>query len=329
MGKKTTGKAHRKGISLPELFKRWPSDEAAEAWFVARRWPDGVHCPNCGSLNVQSGAKHKSMPYRCREKECGKRFSAKTGTVMEGSKLGFQVWMIATYLLSTSLKSVSSMKLHRDLSINQRSAWFLAHRLRVALADRQEAFDGPAEADEVYFGGLRKNMSNKKRAELADTGRGAVGKEAVVGVKDRETGRVAVRHVPRTNIPHVAGFVAEKVKLGAKVYTDEASVYQALDPWFDHESVNHSAGEYVRQQAHTNGIESFWSMLKRSHKGTFHKFSPKHLQRYVDEFAGRHNVRDADTIDIMATFAAGAVGKRLRYRELIADNGLPSGARSQ
>ena len=127
------------------------------------------------------------MPYRCREKECAKRFSAKTGTVMEGSKLGFQIWMIATYLLSTSLKSVSSMKLHRDLNINQRSAWFLAHRLRVALSEEGGIFSGPVEVDETYFGGKRANMSNARRKELAGSGRGAVGKVAVAGVRDRAT----------------------------------------------------------------------------------------------------------------------------------------------
>ena len=149
---KAPGKAHREGISLIEIMRRFPDDATAEAWFIERRWPAGVHCPHCGSTNVQSGAKHKSMPYRCREKECGKRFSAKTGTVMEGSKLGFQVWMIATYQITTSLKSVSSMKLHRDLNINQRSAWFLAHRLRVALADKGGVFSGPVEVDETGYG---------------------------------------------------------------------------------------------------------------------------------------------------------------------------------
>ena len=151
------------------LFRRFPDDATVEAWFIKRRWPEGVHCPHCGSTNVQTGAKHKTMPNRCREKECAKRFSAKTGTVMEGSKLGFQVWMIATYLLSTSLKSVSSMKLYRDLSINQRSARFLAHRLRKALAEDGGVFDGPVEVDETYFGGRRKNMSNAKRKTLKDT----------------------------------------------------------------------------------------------------------------------------------------------------------------
>ena len=149
------GRSHGEGMSLAQLFKMFPDDETAEAWFVARRWKKGIHCPHCGSTDVQTGAKHKTMPYRCREKECAKRFSAKTGMFMEGSKLGFQVWMIATYLLTTSLKSVSSLKLHRDLDINQRSAWFLAHRLRVALADKEELFAGPAEVDETYIGGKR------------------------------------------------------------------------------------------------------------------------------------------------------------------------------
>lgn len=168
------GKSYRDGISLIEIMRQFPDDATAEAWFIERRWPDGIHCPHCGSDNVQTGAKHKTMPYRCREKECAKRFSAKTGTVMEGSKLGFQVWMIATYLLSTSLKSVSSMKLHRDLKINQRSAWFLAHRLRVALADKGSVFVGPTKADETYMGGQRKNMHKDRQAEFKKS-RGPVG----------------------------------------------------------------------------------------------------------------------------------------------------------
>ena len=142
-------------------------------------------------------------------------------------------------------------------------------------------------------------MSLAKRREMKGAGRGPVGKEAVVGVKDRESGQVSARHVRKTDIPNVAGFVAEKTKDGAKVYTDEAKVYSALDPWFDHESVNHSVSEYVRDQAHTQGMESFWSMMKRGYVGIYHKMSPKHLQRYVDEFSGRHNARNADTVEQM------------------------------
>ncbi len=325
---KAPGRNERTGLTVKELFDRFPNEDAAREWVEAQIWPNGRHCPRCGCVETVEckGASHP-MPYRCYA--CNRYFSVRIGTLMERSKVSLRDWAIAIYLHLTSLKGVSSMKLHRDIGVTQKTAWFMLQRIREAFKrdDDEPPMDGPAEADEVYFGGLRKNMSNKKRAELADTGRGAVGKEAVVGVKDRGTGRVAVRHVPRTTIPHVAGFVAEKVKLGAKVYTDEATVYQALQAWYKHEAVNHSAGEYVRQQAHTNGIESFWSMLKRAHKGVYHKFSPKHLHRYIAEFAGRHNIRRADTLAQMAGLAASMKGKRLTYRALIADNGLASGAR--
>ena len=326
MSQKAPGKSHRTGISMVELFRRFPDDATAETWFIERRWPTGIACPHCGSMNVQTGAKHKTMPYRCREKECAKRFSPKTGTVMEGSKLGFQAWMIATYLMATNLKSVSSMKLHRDLNINQRSAWFLAHRLRVALSEEGGIFSGPVEADESYFGGRRRNMSNARRKALAGTGRGAVGKVAVVGVKDRATKQVAARVVERTDGVTLQGFVIDHTDPGATVYSDDSSAYESLP--FNHDTVKHSLSEYVKGDVHTNGIESLWSMLKRAHMGTFHKLSPKHLDRYVQVFAGRHNLRDEDTIDIMSAVATGMRGKRLRYRELIADNGLSSGARS-
>ena len=326
MSKKAPGKSHRTGINMVELFRRFPDDATAEAWLIEQRWPSGIACPHCGSQNVQTGAKHKTMPYRCREKECAKRFSLKTGTVMEGSKLGYQAWVIATYQMSTNLKSVSSMKLHRDLSINQRSAWFLAHRLRVALSEEGRVFSGPVEVDETYFGGKRANMSNARRKELKDAGRGAVGKTAVVGVKDRATKQVAAKVVERTDASTLQGFVGDHAAPDATVYSDDSSAYDSLP--FDHETVKHSLSEYVRGDVHTNGIESLWSMLKRAHTGTFHKLSPKHLDRYVQEFAARHNLRDEDTIDIMASVAGGMRGKRLRYRELIAPNGLESGARS-
>ena len=326
MKKKAPGKAYRKGISLVEIMRQFPEDATAEAWYVARRWPNGVTCPHCGSLNVQVGAKHKTMPYRCREKECAKRFSPKTGTVMEGSKLGFQTWILATFLLSTNLKSVSSMKLHRDLNINQRSAWFLAHRVRVALSQSGGLFSGPVEVDETYFGGSRKNMSAAKRRNLRDTGRGTAGKTAVVGAKDRESNRVAVRVVKKTDADTLQGFVAEHAAPQAKVYTDDAAAYQGMP--FEHEAVTHSLSEYVRGDVHTNGIESLWSMMKRAHKGTFHKLSPKHLDRYVQEFVARHNLREQDTADIMGLVTDGMGGKRLRYNDLIAENGLDSGARA-
>ena len=315
---KGPGKADRQGLSLVAIMRMFPDDATAEAWFVEQRWAEGVHCPYCGSVNVKSGTAHKTMPYRCREKVCAKRFSVRTGTVMQASNLGYQKWAIAVYLLATNLKSVSSMKLHRDLEITQKSAWHLAHRLREAFKDGGSPFAGPAEADETYIGGKRKNMPNRKRKEL--TGRGTVGKAAVAGVKDRETNRVTARRMEATDASALQSFVREKVQPGATLYTDEAAAYRGM-PEFTHEAVNHSAKEYVREMAHTNGMESFWAMLKRGYQGTFHHFSEKHLDRYVGEFAGRHNDRPMDTIDMMRAIAGRMAGKRLRYRDLIAESG--------
>ena len=182
------------------------------------------------------------------------------------------------------------------------------------------------EVDETYMGDKRRNMSNAKRKELAGTGRGPVGKTAVVGAKDRSSNHVAAKVVTFTDKETLQGFVTKHTAEGATVYTDEAAAYKGLPR--THEAVKHSVSEYVRGMAHTNGVESFWSMLKRAHMGTFHKLSPKHLDRYAQEFAGRHNIRDQDTIDQLVSMASGMNAKRLTYKGLTKANGLPSGARA-
>ena len=328
MPHKAPGKAHRDGISLLELTERFPDEQSAREWFEHVVWPYGRFCPQCGSVNT-SEANHKDCHYRC--SDCRAYFSAKIGTALEGSKLPFRKWVFAMYLESTSLKGVSSMKLHRDIGVTQKTAWHMLHRLRQSWSvtnGGRVRFTGPVEVDESYFGGKRKNMSNAKRKALAEAevGPGTVGKTAVVGVKDRATKRVAARVVDRTDKPTLQGFVAEHTAPGATVYTDDAKAYEGMP--FDHATVKHSLSEYVKGDVHTNGIESLWSMLKRAHTGTFHKISPKHLDRYVQEFAARHNLRDQDTIEIMSALASGTRGHRLRYQDLIADNGLSSGARS-
>ena len=324
MAHKGPGKANRKGISLTKLIGMFPDDDKAREWFERKIWPGGPHCPYCGSFNVQAGIKHKSMTHRCRDCEDRPMFSLKTGNVMEGTKLGYQTWAIATYLVTTNLKGISSMKLHRDLEITQKSAWHLAQRLRKAMADDAQLFEGPSEADEYFHGGKE---SNKHAGKKLNRGRGSVGKTPVVGVKDRATGQVAAQVVPDTTAKTLQGYVAGKTAEGSTVYTDEAAAYVGLKNR-THETVKHSVGEYVRGMAHTNGIESFWSMLSRGHDGIYHKMSPKHLQRYVFEFASRHNIRNADTEDQMGFVAKRMIGRRLRYRDLTADNGLDSGARS-
>ena len=323
---KAPGKNHRKGLTFKQLLRKFPTDLKAEEWIVRQRWPKGVCCPHCGSLNVQTGCQHKTMPFRCREKICAKRFSSKTGTVMEGSKIGYQDWIVAAFLVMTSLKSVSSMKLHRDLGITQKSAWFLAQRLRAALSEDADLFSGPVEVDETYMGGKRKNMSHAQRKELADTGRGPVGKTAVVGAKDRSTNPVAAKVVTSTDAGTLQGFVKDHADSEATVYTDDATAYESLP--CEHDSVKHSLQEYVKGDVHTNGTESLWSLLKRAHTGTFHKLSPQHLDRYVQAFAGRHNLRELDTIHQIQSVRRGMEGKRLTYKALIKDNGLQSSSRA-
>ena len=218
------------------------------------------------------------------------------------------------------------MKLQRDIGVSQPTAWFTLHRFREAWADDDDdQFDGPAEVDETYIGGKRKNMPMEKRAAM--TSRGTDGKTAVVGVKDRNTNEVRAEVVASTDAATIRGFVREHTEPGATHYTDEGAVY-AGTPEFDHEPVNRSVGERVDGMAHTNGIKSFWSMLRRAHKGTLDKISPKHLQRYVDEFAGKHNIRDSGTLAEMRDTVARLVGRNLLYRDLIADNWLSSGTRS-
>ncbi len=328
MARKAPGKAHRKGLSFMQVSAMFRDEDVSREWITEQRWPQGPHCPHCGSFNVQAGIKHKTMTHRCRDCEGKPMFTVRTGTVMEGSKLKYRAWAVGIYLFTVNLKGISSMQLHRELEIGQKAAWFMLHRLRLAFEEDAALFGGPVEADETHIGGRRKNKSNAKRKALAEAGagRGAVDMTPVAGVKDRETNRVRAKVVEATDAPTLQGFVRDSAAPGATLYTDEAAAYRGM-PEYRHETVNHGASEYARGDVTVNGMEAFWSMVKRGQQGIYHKMSPKHLSRYLHEYAGRHNVRNADTIDQMAGMVAGMAGKRLRYRELIADNGLDSGAR--
>jgi len=308
---KAPGKSYRKGISLVQAMRKFGDDEKAEAWFVARRWPKGIRCPKCNSdaISTRTG-KRQTPQYHC--KDCTVNFTVKTDTIMHNSKLPLSKWALAFYLYSTHLKGVSSMKLHRDLEITQKAAWHLAHRIRELWDDETGKMAGPTECDEAYIGGLEKNKHNSKKAKA---GRGTVGKTAVVGIKDRGTNKIKAQVVERTNQETLQNFVNENREEGATVYTDEHGGYVGLE---NHESVKHSVGEYVSGQASTNGVESFWAALKRGYHGTYHHMSEEHLGRYVNEFAGRHNVRELDTADQMTRLVQGMDGKRLEYKDLVA-----------
>ena len=298
------------------LLDAFPDERACAEHLAGIRWPQGVICPLCQS-NGKMYARKRPGIYKC--SACAKEFSVRKGTIYEESRLPLQKWFLAAFLMTTSRKGISSLQLSREIGTTQKTAWFVLGRLRLAAAQASATagtLPGPVEADETYFGGRNKNRHDDKKIPGAS---GTMGKRPVAGIVSRSSRQVVAQTVERTDAETLIPFVEDAVEPGSTVYTDEHGAYRHLSSLFNqlqHETVNHSAGEYVRGKAHTNGVESFWALLKRGYHGVFHDFSQKHLDRYLAEFSHRWSMLPLSSAQRVDAILKAGVGGRLTYEEL-------------
>jgi transposase-like protein len=312
--------------TLQQAIRHFSDENVCIDTVAGLRWPDGIPtCPKCVGKEHYYLATQKR--WKC--KGCGHQFSVKVGTIFEDSPIPLDKWLTALWMLVNCKNGVSSYEIARDLGITQKSAWFVLQRLRLALKDRSFAKlggnSGPVEVDETFIGGNLKNMHPKQRARYSIKG-GSKGKTIVQGMLDRDVRKVRAQVVPDVKRETLQKEVLNAVKYGTKVYTDEAVGYNLLRSKFVHEIVNHSE-TYVNGQVHTQGIENFWALLKRTLRGTYVAVEPFHLDRYLDEQVFRYNHRkDADgkkltDADRFNTALLGIAGRRLTFAEVTGKDG--------
>ena len=304
-------------LSLFEIMQMYPTEESAYQYFEGLRWGDKPVCMKCGCDEKVTKQKNYKKGYWCGS--CRSYFTAFTGTPMEHSRVkDMRKWLFAAYLLMTARKGISSLQLSKELSVTQTTAWYMLHRLRLACGEDMEALKGQVEVDATYLGGKVKNMSNAKRKE--HEGRGTVGKQAVMGMRERR-GKVKASPVASEDQETVKQAVKTNIEPGADVYTDEHRGYSVIGKMpYGHETVNHSAKEFVNGMAHTNGIESVWAVMKRGFHGVYHHWSVKHCAQYVNEFTFRLNEGNVeiDTQDRLNSLFRAMKDKTITYEELTA-----------
>ncbi len=293
--------------------------------FVAKlRWPNGVACPTCGSTDVRF-IKTRRI-WECKAHHEKRQFSVKVGTIFEDSAIGLDKWLAAIWMIANAKNGISSYEIARGLGVTQKTAWFMMHRIRLAMGVDNGKFSGTVEADETFIGGRAINMHKSKR-EKTIKGRGTIGKVAVMGLLERhglddKPSKVQTKilaDTSRNTIPHA---VRESVEVGSNLVTDALAPYDDLNTEYVHEVIDH-AEAYVRGHVHTNGIENFWSLLKRAIKGTYVSVEPFHLVRYLDEQTFRFNTRKTNDANRFESVVNGIAGKRLTYNQLIGANTTP------
>lgn len=302
--------------TLIEAIKYFSDPDVCLDFMVKMRWQNGVACPTCGSMDVRF-IKTRHI-WECKSQHPKRQFSVKVGTIFEDSPIGLDKWLAAIWMIANAKNGVSSYEIARNLGVTQKTAWFMLHRIRLAMGTDNGKLSGTVEADETYIGGKSVNMHKSKR-EAVIKGRGGVGKVAVMGLLERHTNKaskVQTKILADTSRRTIPPAVRQSVEAGSNLITDALSPYSDLDKEYIHEVIDHAVA-YVRGQVHTNSIENFWSLLKRAIRGTYVNVEPFHLMRYLDEETYRFNTRKDDDADRFQGVVSGITGKRLTYNQLI------------